>query len=138
MQITAKLRNRTVAWSVNARRRVGDTVTYAGDYYSNTSGKNPVPTDINSWVRLTTLTSTALTINKDAGDITGSDPIYSISLSLDGVPAFPAAMRVYVDIEGDGNFLPVDPVDYNPVTKVLNGMSSPTDFPDQLIKIVVI
>lgn len=77
-------------------------------------------------------------ITKGAGDITGSDPFYSIDLSANSIPAYPKYFNVYIDKAGDGTDIEMqDPVQYSPSAKLLKGMNSPTDYPNQIIKIRV-
>ena len=79
----------------------------------------------------------AFTLNKTAADVTGADPNFKIDLSAAGLPSFPTSIAVYIDAAGDGNYLLQGPVQYKPSTKILSGMISPVDFPNQLIKILV-
>jgi hypothetical protein len=140
MQLTAKLKNKSTAWSALLKVRVLDVVSNSGNYYQNVSGINGSITDASHWFPIFSPGgSTALQLNKTSTDITGEDPDFQISLSLDGVPAFPASMNVYISTTGlDADYAPVSPVNYNPVTKILHGMNDPLAFPDQKVKVVVI
>lgn len=139
MQLTAKVKNKSTVWSLLLKPRALDTVSYLGDYYINISGINSVPTVTGNWFKLTNnAISPRDPINKVADDITGTDPNYVINLSADGMPDFPILVSVYVDIDGSGDFEPLPPNNYNPITKILSGMSSPVDFPDQVVKILVL
>lgn len=141
MQLTAKLKNKSTTWSALLRPRVGDVVIDTfGDYYENSSGKNAILTDTNTWLKLTNFASPVPDpIDKDAGDITGSDPVFSIDLSGEGLPEFPASISVYVDLPGDGSWSPGPvPRQYNPVSGIMTGFDNPTDYPDQKIKIIVV
>jgi len=111
-----------------------------GDYYANTSGRNSVLTDTNNWLKLTNFVSKApKELDKDADDITGSDPTFSIDLSGDGMPQFPNKVTAYYDLEVDDNWLPSDqPVAYDVNTRVASGFPDPASYPDIKIKIVVV
>jgi hypothetical protein len=136
MQAIPKIKNKNLLHSLLLKVRVGTVVNAGGNYYYNTSGINSAVTDANNWFKIFGATSGAITpVDKVAGDITGTDPDFSIDLSSTAVPDFPVIFKVYVDINGDDNYLPVEPVVYNPVSKLLSGLSSPVDFPDQKIKI---
>lgn len=87
-----------------------------------------VPASISAEIPQITLTS---------ANITGNDPFFNISLARFNIPLFFDSMTVFVDRDGDGNERILSPVDYNSTTKVLAGMSSPVDFPNQVIKINV-
>jgi len=137
MQITGKIRNKSTAHSLLLKPKVGDVVSFEGRYYSNISGRNSAVSDSSNWFPLSA-GSDPVIVDKTALNITGTDPDFSISLLNDGIPAFPASLSVYIDLEGDDNYLKVDPVIYDPLTKVLSGMNSPADFADQKIKVVAI
>lgn len=136
MQLNPKIKNKSLIWSLNLKVRVGTVVNAGGNYYYNTSGINSVVTDASNWFLIFSKSTVPTELNKVAGNISGSDPNFVIDLSADGMPTFPYVLKVYVDIDGDDNYLPIEPVIYNPVTKLLGGLSSPDDFPDQKIKIL--
>lgn len=138
MQLTAKLKSKSTVWAASLKPRVLDVVLYSGAYYVNVTGINGAITDSTHWFPLGGGSDvSALVIDKTAADITGSDPNFKIDLSADGMPDFPASLAVYVDLPGDGSWLPVED-NYNPVSKLLQGMADPAEYPDQLIKIVVL
>ena len=141
MQLTTKLRNKSTPHSLLLRPRVGDVVLSDGAYYQNTSGINSVVTEATNWFKIFSAPSSStptIIIDKVAGNIVGNDPDFSISLAGDNVPAFPASISVYVDLNGTANYILQSPTIYNPVTKALSGMNSPTDFPNQKIRIAVL
>lgn len=137
MILTAKLRNNSTPWSANLRPRVSDVVSNGGVYYANVAGYNGTITDTAIWFPIGAQTpgSSVPEFDYVAGDITGTDPFWALNLSADGLPAFPTIFAVYQDLPGTGAWLPISPVQYDPVAQVLSGMSSPTDFPSQKIKI---
>jgi len=137
MQLTAKLRNKSTQWTDKLKPRVGTVVLNNGSYYFNITGVNSPVSDTANWFKIQSGIS-YVEVNKTAANITGTDPNFSISLLSDGLPSYPAAFAVYVDINNTGNYELLSPVIYNPVTKVLSGLSSPNDFPDQKIKIVAV
>lgn len=141
MQLSAKLKNKSTAWSALLKVRVLDVVLNSGNYYQNVSGINGALTDTSHWFLIYSpgvSGSVAITVNKTASDIIGSDPDYQLDLSAAGLPNFPASVSVYVDLTGSGDFEPVDGVNYSPVTGILHAMNSPTDFAAQIIKIIAI
>jgi hypothetical protein len=141
MQLTAKIKNKSTAHSLLLKPRVGDVVLSAGVYYQNTSGVNSAVSDTNNWIKIFDTNgggAVPLVVDKTSADVTGTSPNFVIDLSADGLPAFPASIKVYIDLNNDGNYLPADPVNYNPITKALASMNSPVDFPDQKIKIITL
>lgn len=137
MQPAVRIRNKSTPWNPKLRPRVGDTVISGGIYYSNICGYNGSVADITIWLAFGNSGSSAVEINKTASDITGTEPFYQISLSDDPVPSFPGSFSIYIDLLNDGGWKMLSPVDYDPAAKLLSGMNSPTDFPDQKIKIFV-
>lgn len=141
MQLTAKLKNKATVWSALLKVRVLDMVVSSGVYYQNISGINGTLTDPAHWYQWPTSGggSDPLEINKNAGSISGTDPDFQVDLSADGLPSFPASIRVYISLTGlDADYTTVDAPDYNPVTGILHGMNDPAAFPAQKIKIMVI
>ena len=139
MILTAKLKNKAATWSAFARYRVGDPAFVGSDYFINISGINSVVTNTANWFKISNFANSgALEIDKTAGDIGGTNPNYTLNLSGLGLPAFPVSIRGYVDISATGAWQPFDTSNYNPVTGILSGLNSPTDFPSQLIKLFVI
>lgn len=139
MILTAKLKNKSANWSIALKPRVTDAVYSGGDYYINISGINSDPSNAANWFKISNFAaaSGALEIDKSAGDIGGTDPNFTLDLSADSMPAFPASIRGYVDIAGTGAWQSMDTSNYNPITHILSGLNSPTDFPSQLIKLFV-
>lgn len=138
MQLNPKIKNQSLIWSLLLKVRVGTVVNAGGNYYYNTSGKNSAVTDATNWFQIFSNSSGGFTpteINKTAADISGTDPDFGLSIAENGVPEFPTILKLYVDIDGDDNFKPIDPVVFDPATKVISGLSSPTDFPEQKLKI---
>lgn len=110
-------------------------VTAAGVSYVNLTGYNDVLTNASVWLPFYIApTSVDGLITKVASDITGTDPFYQISL-IGELPFFPAGLTVYIDLNGSGDFQVQSPVSYDYSTQILSGMNSPTDFPNQVIKI---
>lgn len=139
MQLNPKIKNKSLIWSLLLKVRVGTVVNAGGNYYFNTSGINSPVTDTANWFQIFSNVGgggSTSELNKTAADISGTDPDFGLSLAADGLPAFPSILKVYVDILGDDNYLPLDPVIYNPKTKRLSGLSSPVDFASQKIKIL--
>lgn len=139
MQLTAKLKNKSVPWAAILKPRVLDVVDSDGNYYVNITGYNGTVTDTNIWFPIGG--SAGRPLVKTASDISGSDPFYTISLASDGLPAFPQLIKnitMFIDLAGDGADVEfISPVQYNATTKTIKGMNSPTDFPNQIIKIFV-
>lgn len=72
-----------------------------------------------------------LTFN--AGNLLGSDPFFFLSLTGTGVPAIPKYLTMYItNGDGDSQMKMITPA-YMAITRVILGMPSPTDFPDQVI-----
>lgn len=138
MMLTAKIKNQAVTWSLLKRFRINDSVFDGINYYTNISGMNSVLTNAANWFKLTNNALNPGEIDKASTDIHAAGTDFVIDLSASIIPALPLLMAVYVDIAGDGHPLPLTPVNYNPVTKILGGMNSPTDFPSQIIKIFVL
>lgn len=141
MQTITKLKNKSLPHSLLLKPRVGTVVNVGGIYYYNTAGKNGPITDANLWFKIFSESSGGggVTLDKTAADVTGTDPDFKIDLSADGLPEFPVSFTVYVDVVGDvdnPNYILLDPASYNPTTKILAGLSSPDDFPNQKIKII--
>lgn len=66
-------------------------------------------------------------------DILGSDPFYYLPLTGTGVPAIPKYLTMYVtNADGDNQQKLVSP-NYIANTRIISGMASPTDWPDQVI-----
>lgn len=136
MQLSPKIKNKSLIWSLLLKVRVGTVVNAGGNYYFNTSGKNSAVTDTNNWFQIFSNPGPVTTeVNKTAANITGTDPDYGISIADDDAPPFPTILKLYVDILGNGNYQLVDPVIYDPAMKMISGLSSPADFPNQKIKI---
>ncbi|MFN0254498.1 hypothetical protein [Pedobacter ureilyticus] len=136
MQLSPKIKNKSLIWSLLLKVRVGTVVNAGGNYYFNTSGKNSAVTDTNNWFQIfSNPGSVTIELNKTAANITGNDPDYGISIANDNAPVFPTILKLYVDILGNGSYQLVDPVIYDPATKMISGLSSPADFPNQKIKI---
>ncbi len=137
MQLSPKIKNNSLIWSPLLKVRVGTVVNAGGNYYFNTSGKNSAITDENNWFQIFSVAgSTPMPLDKTAADVEGDDPDFYLDLSTDGLPAFPLVLKLYIDIAGDDNFILLEPTVYNPVTKILSGLSSPIDFPNQKLKIL--
>lgn len=136
MQLTSKLKNKSTVWAASLRPRVGDVISSGGVYYCNITGYNGAVSNTLIWFPIgATSGGTELPITKTSTDITGADPFFSLNLSATSIPALPANMLVYVDLNGDGNPQILAPLQYNAGTKILNGMSDPAGFPSQIIKI---
>lgn len=138
MILTAKLKNQAATWSLSKKYRVNDVAFDGINYFTNISGANSVLSNTANWFRITNNAFSPAEVDKTAGNISASGTDYVINLSADGLPALPVLFVVYIDLNGDGHPLPLSPVNYNPVTKILGGMNSPSDFPSQLIKIFVL
>lgn len=138
MNITAKIISKSTPYSTLLKPRVGKVVNQDGIYYANTSGVNSELSDGNHWIKIFTPSAGgSVIIDKTAADIQAAGSDFYIDLSGESIPQFPASLSVYVNINGDGNYQVLNPVSYNPVTKTLAGMNSPSDFPTQTLKIVV-
>lgn len=138
MQLTAKLKNKSTSWSALLKARVLDVVTNAGTYYQNVSGINGNLTDTTHWFPIFSTPAIATEYDRLATDITGTDPDFVINLSSSGMPAFPASIRVYVDLNNTNDYQPLEPVNYVPGTGILHGMNDPAAYPNQRIRIMVI
>lgn len=139
MQPIAKLKSKSIPFSLLLKPRVGTIVNAGGNYYYNSYGKNGPITDANLWFKLFGADVIKPPLEKTAADIIGTDPDFKIDLSTDGLPDFPASLKVYIDVIGDEetpDYQAIDPVIYNASTKILSGMNSPEDFPNQKIKII--
>jgi hypothetical protein len=138
MILTAKIKNQTGAWSAQKKYRVNDVAFDGVNYFTNVSGINSALSVTANWLQLTNNAFTPREIDKTAADISASGSDFVIDLAADSMPVLPILLMVYVDINGDGNPLPLQPVNYNPVTKILAGMNSGDDFADQVVKIFVL
>lgn len=138
MQISAKLKSKSTVWNAVLRPRVLDTVFYNSSYYANISGNNAIPTNTTHWMKIYSGSEEPITINKVAGNIGGSDPVFTLDLSGDGLPAYPKSMIMYVNLNGDDvTWRGPEPFQFNPTTKIMSGLNNPVDYPDQKIKILV-
>lgn len=136
MQLSPKLKNKSVPHSMALKPRVGNVVSNNGSYYQNTSGINSELSNINNWFCIFKAV-VPLEINKLATDVEGVNPDFYIDISSLDIPEFPSFVSVYLDINGDAEYKLISPINYNPVTKRLHGLSSPADFPNQKIKILI-
>jgi hypothetical protein len=137
MILTAKLKNKAAPWSLLLKPRVTDVVQSGVDYYINTTGINSALTDTTNWFKISN-NSNALALTKTVTDIAASGSDYQIDLSGDGLPDLPASIRGYVDLAGTNAFIPLNTDNYNPTTKILSGLNSPTDYPAQIIKLFIL
>jgi hypothetical protein len=142
MQPTIRIRNKYTQWSPLLRPRVMDVVVDSGTYYSNLTGYNSVLADTEVWLAFSkSASASVITIDKNSGDIQGADPAFYIDLSDEITEAYPASMKVYVNIDTTvlaNQFIELTPTAYYPGTKQLFGFSDPVAFPNQAIKIFVI
>lgn len=118
-------------------------VVYGTDVTGVNTISHKVGNGVSTYSQLTELVGNngaiSTTLSRTAGAIAGSDPNFYIDLSAAGLPAFPASLSVYVSNTGfSSDYVPISPVNYNPITGILSGMNSPVDFPDQVVMVVYI
>lgn len=136
---TSTIKNKATAWSALLKPRILDTVIAGGETYVNISGINSVVSDTTNWYKITNNNYVPLIIDKVAGNVSGSDPNFYIDLTTSGLPAYPASIKVYISLTGlDADFTLSEPVNYNPVTKILYGMNDPIAYASQKVKIAVL
>jgi hypothetical protein len=73
-----------------------------------------------------------LTFN--AGNVLGSDPFFYLPLTGTAVPVMPKYLTMYIQFgDSDNQNKMIAPVQYVVDTRIILGMPSPTDWPDQVI-----
>lgn len=71
-----------------------------------------------------------------AGDLLGLDPFFYLPLAGTAVPKVPKYLTMYIkNGDGDSQNKMISPVPYVSDTRIITGMPSPADWPDQVIKL---